>query len=325
MRERLFASLPEQMAKGTVEGHTLTGYASAFNYPIETIETALFGQKTYMMPGAFKRTLAQTPLDQIKVLFNHGFDPRYGKLPIGIPVDLHEDRTGLAAQAELHDGPDNANIIAALRQGSLNAMSIQFEVVDEDYSDDRSERYIREVKLFEFGPVTFPANLGATAQLNSADELVPLLRGEAHWDGAAAMRTCSSAAEFRKIAFERSNDSDPDTAAHWALPHHPNPMGAPGNADPAGVAAALAALHGGRGGPPDLKMSVSAVESHLQAHQSEASSVEARGDHARTLDEARLTWAVEASRHLEREDEELEAMEARIRMLKEAGWQPRGS
>lgn len=85
---------------------------------------------------------------------------------------------------------------------------------------------------------------------------------EFKWDGQAAMQSCSSAADFRKIAFERDNDSDPDTAAHWALPHHPSP-GA--DADPQGVSSALGALSGARGGAPDLK-DASAARAHLEAH-----------------------------------------------------------
>ncbi len=87
-------------------------------------------------------------------------------------------------------------------------------------------------------------------------------KSESKWDGDAALASAHSAADFRKIAFERDNDSDPDTAAHWALPHHPSP-GA--DADPQGVAAALGALSGGRGGPPDLKDSA-AARAHLEAH-----------------------------------------------------------
>lgn len=83
------------------------------------------------------------------------------------------------------------------------------------------------------------------------------------WDGAAAMRSASSAADYRRIAFERDNDSDADTAAHWALPHHSSP-GAPPNAQ--GVASALGALNGARGGAPDLK-STETARSHLEAHQ----------------------------------------------------------
>jgi hypothetical protein len=152
--------------------------------------------------------------------------------------------------------------------------------------------------------VTFPANEGAVASLHSLAALAfPLDDLEMAWDGDAALRTCSTAAEFRKIAFERQNDSDPDTAAHWVLPHHPNPDGAPGNADPAGVTAALQALHGARSGSaPDLVQSVSAVEAHLQAHQAEASS-EGAGKSS-TADEARFSVVLTRRRILASLDEE---------------------
>jgi HK97 family phage prohead protease len=86
---------------------------------------------------------------------------------------------------------------------------------------------------------------------------------EGAWDGAAALASASNAAEFGKIAFRRNNDSDPDTAAAWALPHHSSP-----GADPnvKGVSAALGSLNGGRGGAPDLK-DTPAARSHLEAHQ----------------------------------------------------------
>src|SRR6266498_921355 len=103
---------------------------------------------------------------------------------------------------------------------------------------------------------------------------------ELHWDGAAAMQSASSAAEFRKIAFERDNDSDPDTAAHWALPHHPSPGAA---ADPAGVSAALGALNGSRGGPPDLK-NAAAARAHLEAHGGGGASDDGKSDDQDDLD-----------------------------------------
>lgn len=308
IRERLVADISPELASVQTTGRMLEGYASVFDYPIDSGSPSR-PQTTYVRPGAFTRTLKNNR-EQIQVLFNHGHDPRYGELPIGTIKVLEEDKKGLKAGVELHDGPDNENIRAALASGALRAMSIQFETIAEDFNEDRTERNIREVKLWEFGPVTFPANAAAVASLHSLAALAYNL--EEHWDGAAAMRTCDGAADFRKIAFERSNDSDPDTMAHWALPHHPNPDGAPGNADPAGVAAALAALHGGRGGAPDLVMSVAAVEAHLQRHQSESSSVETR---AGTLDEARLTWIRQAERRLLSVDETLEAELARMKRL----------
>jgi HK97 family phage prohead protease len=304
MRERLVADIPRELAQVQSQGNMLKGYASVFDHPIDS-GNALYPQTTYVKPGAFTRTLKNNR-EQVQVLFNHGHDPRYGELPIGTISRLEEDKRGLYAEVQLHDGPDNANIRAALASGALRAMSIQFETIAEDLADDGATRNLREIKLWEFGPVTFPANQAATASLHS----IAGFAVELHWDGAAAMRSASSAAEFRQIAFERNNDSDPDTAAHWTLPHHPRPGAGP---DSVGVGAALAALSGARGGAPDLKQSVESVRSHLQAHQSESSS-EARES---TLDEARLTWARNASRTLEQEDEVLAATAARFAKLKE--------
>jgi HK97 family phage prohead protease len=168
MRERLIANIPQEFAQVETKGRMLEGYASAFNYPIES-GTRAHPQTTLVRPGAFTRTLKNNR-DQIQVLFNHGHDPRYGELPIGTIKDLHEDKRGLKAQVELHDGPDNENIRAALASGALRAMSIQFEDLTPDaeqFNEDRSERYLTELKLWEFGPVTFPANEGAVATLHS--------------------------------------------------------------------------------------------------------------------------------------------------------------
>lgn len=310
VRQREYASFGTELAQATVSGRTLEGYGSVTDYPIDT---SLYGTKqtTYVRKGAFKKTIAER-FDQIQLLYNHGQDPAFGFLPIGRINELKEDDHGLYVKGELHDAPAVQNVKAALASGALRAMSIQFETTQESYNDDRSERYIEQLKLYEVGPVTFPANEAAFATLHSAP--FPL-GAELMWDGDAAMRTCSTAAEFRKIAFERANDSDPDTAAHWTLPHHPNPDGAPGNADARGVAAALAALGGARGGRPDLKQSVESVRGHLQGHQAESSSVGDRGEGTRILDGDRLTWAIRSQQALERYARELAEQERRLKAL----------
>jgi HK97 family phage prohead protease len=301
MREREFASFPLELAQVNTKGRVMEGYASVFNYPIESGRD----QKTFVKPGAFTKTLKENR-SSIQVLFNHGMDPRYGLLPIGKAEVMQEDKTGLWTEVELHDGPDNENIKAALASGSLRAQSIQFESMQESFNDERTERYIEQVRLYEFGPVTFPANEAATATLHSMTAIATLI-GQEHWDGGAAMKTCSNAAEFRKIAFERANDSDPDTAAHWALPHHPRPGAGP---DSAGVAAALAALHGGRGGAPDLKQSVTSVENHLQGHQAESSSAGDRAEGTSPTDDRLTRWLYDTGQLSERALQELAKQEA---------------
>ena len=101
----------------------LEGYASAFNYPIDSGSRSR-PQTTFVRPGAFARTLKNNR-NMIQVMFNHGHDPRYGELPIGTIKELEEDSYGLRASVELHDGPDNENIRAALASGALRAMSIR--------------------------------------------------------------------------------------------------------------------------------------------------------------------------------------------------------
>jgi HK97 family phage prohead protease len=174
VKEREFASFPVELAQVQATGRTLKGLASAFDHPIDSGVRG-FPQTTFVRKGAFSKTLKEHAASWFKVLFNHGLDPRYGQLPIGVATRLEENSQGLYAEVELHDGPDNQNIIAALASGALNAMSIQFEVTDEAFNDDRSERYIQALKLYEFGPVTFPANEAATASLHSLPDFVSAL------------------------------------------------------------------------------------------------------------------------------------------------------
>lgn len=100
------------------------------------------------------------------------------------------------------------------------------------------------------------------------------------WDGPAAMSAAGNsddpAASFRSIAFERNNDSADDTAAHWALPHH-KAAGDPPNVK--GVAGAIGALNGGRGGKPDLK-NEGAARTHLENHQSAIQNAQAASEEA---------------------------------------------
>jgi len=281
MRQVEVATFPDAITHARTDGHIMEGYASAFDYPIPSGDQLT----TFMRPKVFTKSIAERA-EHVQVLFNHGKDPRYGQLPIGVPTRMEPDRVGLWTETNLHAGPDNANIVAALQSRALRSMSVAFIPMQMSWNDDHTERYVEQAQLLEYGPVTFPANEGATARLQSVEQFaMDLLRIELAWDGAAALASCDTAGEFRQIAFERSNDSDPATAAHWALPHHPSP-GA--DADPQGVAAAIAALHGGRGGAPDLVLPLATVERHLQAHQAEASSPD-RGEVAASVDLDRLT------------------------------------
>jgi HK97 family phage prohead protease len=168
MREREFASFPMELARVAAEGRTIRGYASVFNYPIDS-GTTHHAQTTFVRPGAFTKTL-QENRDRVQVLVNHGMDARWGMSPVATVREMEQDAHGLRIAADIIDHPEFDPIVASLKAGALRAMSIQFETVKESFNDDRTERNLDEVSLWEFGPVTFPANTAATASLHSLNE-----------------------------------------------------------------------------------------------------------------------------------------------------------
>ena len=128
-------------------------------------------------PGAFARTLKNNR-DSIRVLFQHGRDPQIGDKVLGPIAVLREDGDGAYYEVPLLDTSYNRDLIPALRmKGNGYGASFKFNVVQEDWDpkptrsthnpDSLPERTIREARVFEFGPVTFPAYAGATAGVRS--------------------------------------------------------------------------------------------------------------------------------------------------------------
>jgi HK97 family phage prohead protease len=124
-------------------------------------------------PGAFENTFKErTP----KVLFQHGRDA-IGKQPLGRATVVREDDEGAYYEVPLFPSVPGL-LVDGLRSGAYGA-SFNFSVVREDLDqrpmrsahnpDGVPERTLREVKVFEFGPVTFPAYEGATSGLRAIE------------------------------------------------------------------------------------------------------------------------------------------------------------
>lgn len=119
-------------------------------------------------PGAFARTFKNNG-DRIRMLFQHGRDPEVGEKPIGSPDVLREDKIGPYFEGDLFDSVPPL-IVDGLRAGEYG-ISYRFSVINEDWNHPTTrsdinpqmlpERTIREAKVYEFGPVTFPADPGA--------------------------------------------------------------------------------------------------------------------------------------------------------------------
>jgi hypothetical protein len=81
---------------------------------------------------------------------------------------MKEDEKGLYVEVPLDDTSYNRDILASLRSGALDGMSFRMTVVAEKWDDPDETmalpvRTIREIKLYEFGPVTFPAYAATVA------------------------------------------------------------------------------------------------------------------------------------------------------------------
>lgn len=130
----------------------ISGYAAVFNKLSQPLE---WGYRERILPGAFEKTIKD---GDVRALFNH--DPNFvlGRTTAGT-LTLREDATGLAFEAHPPDEPWVRSLIASIRRGDIDQASFAFQPVQEDWSknDKQPVRNIREARLFDVSPVTFPA------------------------------------------------------------------------------------------------------------------------------------------------------------------------
>ena len=156
---------------------TLVGHVAVFNQWAE-INSVVEGHFLERIdPGAFTKTIKESR-DSMRVLFQHGKDPTIGDKPLGPIRSLEADSEGLAYEVPLLDTSYNRDIVAMLAADPpVLGSSFRFKVMRESVNrkPDRSEhnprrlpeRTVQEVRMQEFGPVTFPAYSGAKAGLRS--------------------------------------------------------------------------------------------------------------------------------------------------------------
>jgi HK97 family phage prohead protease len=150
---------------------SVSGHFSVFDTPyrISSMWEGDFIER--VAPGSFTKTLAERG-SQIVSNFDHGFDPQIGDKVLGPFTTLSEDSTGGAYAFDLLDTSYNRDLMPALKRG-LYGSSFRFQVLKDDWDmepkrsadnpDGVPERTIRETRVYELGPVTYPANPAATA------------------------------------------------------------------------------------------------------------------------------------------------------------------
>jgi HK97 family phage prohead protease len=123
---------------------TFSGYASLFN-------TEDMG-RDIVLPGAFRDSLRQRGTAGIKLLYQH--NPAE---PIGVWESLKEDSRGLLARGRLMLAVARAReVLALMRAGALDGLSIGFRAVTGQRDAKTGIRRLAKIDLWEISIVTFP-------------------------------------------------------------------------------------------------------------------------------------------------------------------------
>jgi hypothetical protein len=123
---------------------TFSGYASLFN-------TEDMG-RDIVLPGAFRDSLKERGPAGIRMLYQH--DPAE---PVGVWESLREDSRGLLARGRLLLAVARAReVLALMRAGALDGLSIGFRAVTGKRDAKSGIRRLARIDLWEISIVTFP-------------------------------------------------------------------------------------------------------------------------------------------------------------------------
>jgi HK97 family phage prohead protease len=196
-RDHHFTDLEVRAAEdGTV---TFDGIASVVDTPYSVRD--MFGEfQETMVKGAFKKTLAEKA--DVRLLVNHD----------GVPLARTKSKTlTLSANPDLRSvakldpaNPTVQEVRSAMDRGDLDQMSIGFRVVRQEWNGDYTERFIREVELFDVSVVTYPASPTTTASLRAIEELLAAFPEGAEHDPDEVRRAISHLSKLLPSVEERT-------------------------------------------------------------------------------------------------------------------------
>lgn len=117
-------------------------------------------------PGAFRKTIRESR-GEVPILWQHNPGE-----PIGVSLELEEDDRGLYARGQLVLRGRGEEAYAHLKARSLRGLSIGYQTVKQTLDRHEGVRRLKELKLWEFSLVTFPANPLAVVTGVKSDQLV---------------------------------------------------------------------------------------------------------------------------------------------------------
>jgi HK97 family phage prohead protease len=146
---------------------------------------------------AFVKTFRENR-GSMRVVFSHGQDASIGLKPLGTIKELREDDVGAYYEVPLFDTSYNRDLLPGLEAGQFGA-SFRFQTLRQTlttrpprsaHNPERlPETTLDEVKVREFGPCTFPAYQGTTAEVRGDGTHAPTRpRLERYEDSVAVSR-----------------------------------------------------------------------------------------------------------------------------------------
>lgn len=201
--ERRTRSIDEFELRGDGDSLKLVGYASVFDAPYPVGDPERGGWVEVVDRDAFNRTLSEKP--DTHLLINHAGMP-LARTKSGT-MRLATDERGLHVEADLdRRDPDVQSLEVKMGRGDMDEMSFAFRTIDDDWSDDLSERRMLEVSIHkgDVSVVNFGANPATAAQLRSL-----------------MARLAEDDEDARQLVRKAVRDLDPDDAgrARTAISH----------------------------------------------------------------------------------------------------------
>ncbi len=152
---------------GADGARSISGYGAVFYDGSEGTEFELWrGAVERIMPEAFDRAIEEK--DDVRGLFNHDPSALLGRTSAGT-MRLDKDKRGLLYDIDLSDTNVAQDVAKHIDRGDVSGSSFSFVVESEEWHEegDVDVFEVRGVRLFDTGPVTYPAYTGTSAELRS--------------------------------------------------------------------------------------------------------------------------------------------------------------
>lgn len=148
---------------------SIEGYFAVFDSVYEIAQ----GMSESIAQGAFDNTIS----DDIRALINHDTTLVLGRTKAGT-LQLRTDSHGLWGHIDINPNDSDAmNLYNRVQRGDVDQCSFGFDILNEEteFREDGSVHWtIKEVKLYEVSPCTFPAyeETSIAARSRERDELI---------------------------------------------------------------------------------------------------------------------------------------------------------